>query len=190
VRANAALREIKEIGGTGDELEMARLTLQLACAMLIQSNVKKSIKLRGYAMSDRATRARRGDTLKDIQSRIKGKKGRFRGTMSGKRGDFGARSVIGPDISHDMWELGVPYSIMLKLTFPEHVNDLNLPEMHARVCNGTSVLHGAKFVVKPNGHRVYLGFMHSDARALVADELGPGYIVERHMCARRDWVRS
>ena len=35
--------------------------------------------------------------IKDIRSRLKGKEGRFRYNLMGKRVDFSARSVITPD---------------------------------------------------------------------------------------------
>ena len=38
-----------------------------------------------------------GRPLKAIRSRLKGKEGRIRGNLMGKRVDFSARSVITPD---------------------------------------------------------------------------------------------
>ena len=38
-----------------------------------------------------------GRALKDIRSRLKGKEGRVRGNLMGKRVDFSARTVITPD---------------------------------------------------------------------------------------------
>jgi len=38
-----------------------------------------------------------GRSIKDIRSRLKGKEGRVRGNLMGKRVDFSARTVITPD---------------------------------------------------------------------------------------------
>jgi DNA-directed RNA polymerase subunit A' len=44
-------------------------------------------------------RHRSGRPLKTICQRLRGKEGRFRGNLSGKRVDFSARTVISPDIN-------------------------------------------------------------------------------------------
>ena len=42
---------------------------------------------------------RSGKILKAIKSRLKGKEGRVRGNLMGKRVDFSARTVIGGDVN-------------------------------------------------------------------------------------------
>jgi len=42
-------------------------------------------------------RHRSGRPLKTLSQRLKGKEGRFRGSLSGKRANFSARTVISPD---------------------------------------------------------------------------------------------
>jgi DNA-directed RNA polymerase II subunit RPB1 len=49
-----------------------------------------------------------GKPLKAIRERLKGKEGRLRGNLMGKRVDFSARSVITPDPSLALDQLGVP----------------------------------------------------------------------------------
>ena len=44
----------------------------------------------------------------------------------GKRVDFSARTVITPDPTINIDELGVPWSIALKLTYPETVTPYNI----------------------------------------------------------------
>jgi len=66
-----------------------------------------------------------GKKIKSISERLKGKEGRIRGNLMGKRVDFSARSVISPDPSLQLNELGVPLSIAKHLTFPEIVNNRN-----------------------------------------------------------------
>jgi DNA-directed RNA polymerase II subunit RPB1 len=46
--------------------------------------------------------------IKSIEERLKGKEGRFRQNLMGKRVDFSARSVISPDANIALDELGVP----------------------------------------------------------------------------------
>ena len=76
-----------------------------------------------------------------ISQRLKGKSGRVRGNLMGKRVDFSARTVISGDPNIAIDELGVPWSIALNLTYPETVNDHNIdrcgyacPELCNAVC--------------------------------------------------------
>lgn len=57
--------------------------------------------------------------------RLKGKSGRIRGNLMGKRVDFSARTVITGDPNIGIDELGVPWSIAQNLTFPETVTANN-----------------------------------------------------------------
>ena len=59
-----------------------------------------------------------GRALKSIKERLVGKTGRVRGNLMGKRVDFSARSVITPDASLKIAELGVPMPIAMNITFP------------------------------------------------------------------------
>ena len=68
---------------------------------------------------------RSGRPLKAIRQRLKGKDGRIRNNLMGKRVDFSARSVITPDPNIDLDELGVPIKIAMNLTYPEKVNSFN-----------------------------------------------------------------
>jgi len=52
-----------------------------------------------------------GKAIKCIRSRLKGKEGRLRGNLMGKRVDFSARTVITPDPNLGLDELGVPYKV-------------------------------------------------------------------------------
>jgi len=70
-----------------------------------------------------------GRALKDIRSRLKGKEGRVRGNLMGKRVDFSARTVITPDPILQLDQLGVPEDIAKNLTVPEHVTRENMAVM-------------------------------------------------------------
>ncbi|MDY6780791.1 MAG: DNA-directed RNA polymerase subunit A', partial [Halobacteria archaeon] len=54
---------------------------------------------------------RSGRPLKTLSQRLKGKDGRFRGSLSGKRVNFSSRTVISPDPTISLNEIGVPESI-------------------------------------------------------------------------------
>lgn len=66
-----------------------------------------------------------GKKIKSIRSRLKGKEGRLRGNLMGKRVDFSARTVITPDPNLELDQLGVPKSIAMTLTIPEVVTPQN-----------------------------------------------------------------
>jgi DNA-directed RNA polymerase II subunit RPB1 len=91
---------------------------------------------------------RSGRPLKAILQRLKGKEGRIRSNLMGKRVDFSARSVITPDPNIDLDELGVPIKIALNLTYPEVVSERNLEKLLEYVRSGPLKWPGAKSVLK------------------------------------------
>ena len=68
--------------------------------------------------------------------RLKGKQGRFRGNLSGKRVDFSGRTVISPDPNLAINEVGVPMDVAMILTFPDRVTSHNLHRLQKAVLNG------------------------------------------------------
>jgi DNA-directed RNA polymerase subunit A' len=122
---------------------------------------------------------RSGRPLKTLSQRLKGKEGRFRGSLSGKRVDFSSRTVISPDPSLDIGEVGVPFEVAKKLTIPEKVSPFNIEHLKELVNKGPFEHPGANYVIRPDGVKIRLDFA-SDRKAL-ADSLAPGYIVERHL---------
>jgi DNA-directed RNA polymerase subunit A' len=122
---------------------------------------------------------RSGRPLKTLSQRLKGKEGRFRGSLSGKRVDFSSRTVISPDPSLDIGEVGVPFEIAKKLTIPEKVSPSNIENLKGLVAKGPFEHPGANYVIRPDGVKIRLDFA-SDRKTL-ADSLAPGYIVERHL---------
>src|SRR5579863_3398482 len=122
---------------------------------------------------------RSGRPLKTLSQRLKGKEGRFRGSLSGKRVDFSSRTVISPDPNLDIGEVGVPFEVAKKLTIPEKVSGWNLENLKALVVKGPFEHPGANYVIRPDGVKIRLDFA-SDRKAL-ADSLAAGYIVERHL---------
>lgn len=67
-----------------------------------------------------------GKDIMSINLRIKGKKGRIRGNIFGKRVDFSARTVITPDPSLHPGQIMVPYSIADNWTFPVAITMSNI----------------------------------------------------------------
>jgi len=124
-------------------------------------------------------RHRSGRALKTLSQRLKGKEGRFRTNLSGKRVDFSARTVISPDPNLDINEVGVPLEIAKKLSVPEKVTPWNIEEMRELVKNGPDKYPGALYIVRPDGKRVRLEFVID--REKIAESLEPGFVVERHL---------
>ncbi len=122
---------------------------------------------------------RSGRPLKTLSQRLKGKEGRFRGSLSGKRVDFSSRTVISPDPSLDIGEVGVPFEVAKKLTIPEKVSPWNIESLKQLVMKGPFEHPGANYVIRPDGVKIRLDFA-SDRKAL-ADSLVSGYVVERHL---------
>ena len=123
-------------------------------------------------------RHRSGKLLKGIAQRLKGKEGRFRGDLRGKRVDFSARTVISPDPSLSINEVGVPEEVAKTLTVPEKVTPWNIEFLRKLVLNGPDVWPGANYVIRPDGRKISLKYVD---RKAVAESLEPGYIVERHL---------
>uniref|UniRef100_A0A7E4VMI7 DNA-directed RNA polymerase subunit n=1 Tax=Panagrellus redivivus TaxID=6233 RepID=A0A7E4VMI7_PANRE len=118
-----------------------------------------------------------GRPLKSIKQRLKGKEGRIRGNLMGKRVDFSARTVITPDPNLPIDTVGVPRTIAQNMTFPELVTPFNIDMLQAMVMRGDKSYPGAKYIIRENGERVDLRY-HPRAADL---HLQPGYRVERHM---------
>jgi len=108
----------------------------------------------GALLSGSAARPARGGgggmrsvALKSVADRLKGKDGRVRGNLMGKRVNFSARSVITPDPIMDVHEVGVPYGIATTLTVPERVTPANINDLHQRVLRGAGQLDGAECII-------------------------------------------
>ena len=124
-------------------------------------------------------RHRSGRTLKSLAQRLKGKEGRFRGNLSGKRVDYSARTVISPDPNIDINQVGVPVHIATKLTVPDVVTDRNIEDMKTLVHNGPYKHPGALYIIRPDNKRIRLEFVQD--RKVIAETLEPGFIIERHL---------
>jgi DNA-directed RNA polymerase subunit A' len=124
-------------------------------------------------------RHRSGRALKTLSQRLKGKEGRFRSNLSGKRVDFSARTVISPDPNLDINEVGVPQDVAMRLSVPEKVTEWNIEEMKQLVVNGPEQYPGALYIIRPDGKRIRLEFVVD--REKIAEAVELGFIVERHL---------
>jgi DNA-directed RNA polymerase subunit A' len=124
-------------------------------------------------------RHRSGRALKTLSQRLKGKEGRFRSNLSGKRVDFSARTVVSPDPNLDINEVGVPQEVAMRLSVPEKVTEWNLEDMRNLVTNGPEKYPGSLYIIRPDGKRIRLEFVVD--RQKIAEALEPGFIVERHL---------
>lgn len=122
---------------------------------------------------------RSGRPLKTLTQRLKGKEGRFRGSLSGKRVDFSSRTVISPDPNLAISNVGVPTDVAKKLTIPETVSQWNLERLKGLVTNGPNNYPGANYIIRPDGVKIRLDYVTD--RKTIADSLAPGYVVERHL---------
>ncbi|KAL6268377.1 hypothetical protein P5V15_001510 [Pogonomyrmex californicus] len=142
--------------------------LQLHCGLYINSEMS------GIPLHMQPKKFGRG-----IVQRLKGKQGRFRGNLSGKRVDFTSRTVISPDPNLRIDQVGVPMYVAMTLTYPERVTPSNIELMRKLVRNGPDIHPGANFIQYKNSQdRRYLRY---GDRKKVAQELQYGDIVERHL---------
>jgi len=129
-------------------------------------------------------RHRSGRPLKTIIQRLKGKEGRFRSNLSGKRVNFSARTVITPDPYLSINEVGVPEIAARELTVPVRVNIHNLRFMkellkeNFQPSDPDSYIPGINYLIRPDGRRVKLT---AENWEINWEKLEPGYIVERHL---------
>ena len=118
-----------------------------------------------------------GRPVKSIRARLKGKEGRLRGNLMGKRVDFSARTVITGDPNLSLDEVGVPRSIARTLTYPETVTPYNIEKLHQLVTTGPTEHPGAKYVIRDSGERIDL--RHHKRKQEIS--LQYGWKVERHI---------
>ncbi|XP_075697917.1 DNA-directed RNA polymerase III subunit RPC1 isoform X1 [Rhinoderma darwinii] len=142
--------------------------LQLQCALYINSE------LSGIPLNMAPKKWTRG-----FVQRLKGKQGRFRGNLSGKRVDFSGRTVISPDPNLRIDEVAVPVHVARILTFPEKVNKANIHFMRKLVQSGPDLHPGANFIQQR--HTQMKRFLKYGNREKMAQELRYGDIVERHL---------
>ncbi|CEL07652.1 Putative DNA-directed RNA polymerase [Aspergillus calidoustus] len=120
-----------------------------------------------------------GKPIRGFVQRLKGKQGRFRGNLSGKRVDFSGRTVISPDPNLRVDEVAVPELVAKNMTYPEVVTRYNKEKLKERVRNGQKKWPGANYIIKKdNPLKTMLKYGNLK---FIADQLQEGDIVERHI---------
>ncbi|ADJ16278.1 DNA-directed RNA polymerase subunit A' [Halalkalicoccus jeotgali] len=132
-------------------------------------------------------RHRSGRPLKTLSQRLKGKDGRFRNSLSGKRVNFSARTVISPDPTLSLNEVGIPKHVANEMTQTMVVTERNIEQARRYVANGPNEHPGANYVRRPDGRRLKITEKNCEALAGLDDEaaeiqsLAPGWEVNRHL---------
>jgi DNA-directed RNA polymerase III subunit RPC1 len=166
VSANANLREALNKGAPVQSIIEHWDYLSLQIAMYINSDVPGLQK------------GEYGKQIRGFVQRLKGKQGRFRGNLSGKRVDYSGRTVISPDPNLDIDQVAIPILVAKNMTYPERVTRYNKAKLQERVLNGHDIWPGANFVNKEGGHQTMLKFGN---REHMAKNLVEGDVVERHL---------
>src|SRR3989344_2968120 len=122
-------------------------------------------------------RHRSGQPLKTITERIKGKEGRIRNNLAGKRVNFSARTVVSPDPYLKINEIGVPQEIAEVITVSESVTEINLEYIKELISRGNNY-PGANNIIRTDGRRKRIT---EDLKEEIIAEIKPGYKVERHL---------
>ncbi len=123
-------------------------------------------------------RHRSGRPLKTLAQRLKGKEGRFRYNLSGKRVNFSARTVISPDPRISIDEVGVPKAMAEELTIPMVVTEWNIEEAKKYVLS--LEYPKAIYILRPDGKRLRVGDTE-EAKKEHAEQLKVGWILERQI---------
>lgn len=167
IRANQNVQRCEQEGSPAHVVNEFEQLLQFHCATYMDNDI---------AGQPQALQ-KSGRPVKSIRARLKGKEGRLRGNLMGKRVDFSARTVITGDPNLSLDEVGVPRSIARTLTYPETVTPYNIQKLHQLVKNGPNEHPGAKYVIRDSGERIDLRH-HKRAGEI---SLQYGWKVERHI---------
>ncbi|WVZ04486.1 hypothetical protein V8G54_025292 [Vigna mungo] len=167
IQANAVLRQELQESSVSSKLLDGWDILQIEVAQFINSEV------RGIPFYMQSTKQ-----LAGFVQRLKGKHGRFRGNLSGKRVEYTGRTVISPDPNLKISEVAIPILMAHILTYPERVTHHNIEKLRQCVRNGPDKYPGARMLRRDGGHSWSLKVL---CRKRAADELRIGDIVDRHL---------
>ncbi|SCU85265.1 LAFA_0D14752g1_1 [Lachancea sp. 'fantastica'] len=147
--------------------------LQLAVAMYINSDSVNP------AMMPGGNAGGKTKPIRGFCQRLKGKQGRFRGNLSGKRVDFSGRTVVSPDPNLSIDQVAVPDRVAKVLTYPEMVTRYNKQKLQQLVINGPNEHPGANYILKKD-EEARRNLRYGD-RLKLARNLQFGDVVERHL---------
>ena len=139
IKYNNRLRKIKESASSGDK-NMGFLdehyTLMQYHVATYENNESSRLQ----------TATQHNMKVISLVSRLSGKEGRIRGNLEGKRVDYSGRTVITPDPTLDINQIGIPLKVAMNLTFPESVTEGNIEYLTTLVRNGREKYPGANYV--------------------------------------------
>ncbi|KAF5382837.1 hypothetical protein D9757_007304 [Collybiopsis confluens] len=167
IRASANLNKCDQEGAPAHVISELEELLQFHVATYMDNNIV------GIPQALQKS----GRPVKSTSARLKGKEGRLRSNLMGKRVDFSARTVITGNPNLELDEVGAPRSIAMNLTYPERVTPYNVTYLQELVRNGPIKYPGARYVVRATGERVDLRYNNQPGDAT----LQYGWIVERHL---------
>ena len=112
--------------------------MELGAPSIIIQNEKRMLQEAVDALLDNGRRGRNitgagNRPLKSLSSMLKGKQGRFRQNLLGKRVDYSGRSVIVVGPSLKMYECGIPKEMALELFKPHVINGLVEKEIASNI---------------------------------------------------------
>ena len=112
--------------------------MELGAPSIIIQNEKRMLQEAVDALFDNGRRGRNiigagNRPLKSLSSMLKGKQGRFRQNLLGKRVDYSGRSVIVVGPSLKMYECGIPKEMALELFKPHVINGLVSKEIATNI---------------------------------------------------------
>ena len=127
--------------------------IDLSAPSIIIQNEKRMLQEAVDALFDNGRRGKNitgpgNRPLKSLSSMLKGKQGRFRQNLLGKRVDYSARSVIVVGPSLKMYECGIPKEMALELFKPHVINGLVTKEI-------ASNIKAAKRMIENQDERVW-----------------------------------
>ena len=127
--------------------------MELGAPSIIIQNEKRMLQEAVDALFDNGRRGRNitgagNRPLKSLSSMLKGKQGRFRQNLLGKRVDYSGRSVIVVGPSLKMYECGIPKEMALELFKPHVINGLVQKEI-------ASNIKAAKKMIENQDERVW-----------------------------------
>ncbi len=130
-------------------------------------------------------RHRSGRPLKTLVQRLKGKEGRFRSNLSGKRVNFSARTVISPDPVLSINEVGIPVKAARELTIPIRVTEFNIDAVKEMTCGGIEpegphgeYIPGVNYLIRIDGRRIKVTDRNAET---VSEGIEIGQTIERQL---------
>ncbi len=111
-------------------------------------------------------------TLTSLGARLRGKEGRIRGNLEGKRFQHGGRSVICGDNFIDIDEVGIPIQIAKVLQVPEVVRPYNIDRLMTFFLNKNTTYPGCSKLVKGDtGAKYHIASMKDNIKLEYGDIL-------------------